>query len=41
MAEVVSLEQQRFSGGLRQGIREAVSEVQVEAERAAVLVPAS
>jgi hypothetical protein len=28
MVEVVSFEQQRFSGGLHQGIREAVSEVQ-------------
>jgi hypothetical protein len=28
MAEVVSLEQQCFSGGLRQGICEAVSEVE-------------
>jgi hypothetical protein len=28
MAEVVSLEQQCFSGGLRQGVREAVSEVE-------------
>jgi hypothetical protein len=28
MAEVVSLEQQCFSGGLRQGVCEAVSEVE-------------
>src|SRR5207244_3656229 len=28
MAEVVSLEQQRFSGGLRQGVCEAISEVE-------------
>ena len=28
MGEVISLEQQRFSGGLRKGVREAVPEVQ-------------
>jgi hypothetical protein len=36
VAEVVSLEQQCFSGGLRQGIREAVAEVEAGCVAAAL-----